>query len=222
MLTFGLVGDGAIAQTHKEVIKRIGGKITWIYDPLKGQHKTGNADIIAICSPTYLHTEHIRIFINHASALIVEKPVCLPWEKIPEHNAINIVLQYRYAPLPLRARRVTAIFTRDSNYLASWKGDPRSTGGFSFLLFIHYMDIALRTGADFFGRVQSEGEQVMLVDSLDLTEFNKRVLYEETYKQIIEGHGIKPWEVEHLHNVLRRGEAWIKNNTLVFKEGEFV
>ncbi len=123
----------------------------------------GLFDYIVICSPSYLHRLHIQKALNHSGSvkIIVEKPAFLPWEPIIESDQLNIVLQLRYLPnLPKSADLVTAHFLRDDNYFYSWKGDPKKTGGLFYNLFIHYLDLAQRLGANFEGSVNLTDDEL--------------------------------------------------------------
>jgi predicted dehydrogenase len=125
-MNFAIIGDGRIAQRHKEAIKHVGGTIKWIHDPAKYDqglismhdnivcfggaleacsdmfeaeirpHSNNQIDYIVICSPTYLHRYHTQLALNAGYKVICEKPLCLPWEPIIEDDRINIVLQLRY------------------------------------------------------------------------------------------------------------------------------
>jgi len=123
----------------------------------------GFFDYIIICSPSHLHRLHIQKALSHSGSvkIIVEKPAFLPWEPIIESDRLNIVLQLRYLPgLPKSADLVTSHFLRDDNYFLSWKGDPKKTGGLFYNLFIHYLDLAQRLGADFEGSLNLTDDEL--------------------------------------------------------------
>ena len=94
-MKFGLIGDGRIAKRHKKAVNSIGGNISWIYDPIHKEVDTTPdgykiihylskenfmlVDYAIICSPTFLHYNHIKIALQYDVKIIVEKPMVLPW-----------------------------------------------------------------------------------------------------------------------------------------------
>jgi hypothetical protein len=184
MIKFGLIGNGKIAQRHKNAIKHVGGELVWVSDPLlKGQELIdgtiyqgdiplcdmkglegvwGNQiDYVVICSPTYLHRQQTQEALKYNKQVICEKPLCLPWEPLIDDDRINVCLQLRYIEnLPKAADLVRAVMVRDEEFFKSWKGDPRQAGGNLYEFFIHYIDLAILLGAGFEGSVLPEGKQV--------------------------------------------------------------
>lgn len=168
-LKFFLIGDGRIAQYHKEAMKKLGGDI-FIYDPIKYPSKRYatleseighcNADYVVICSPSHHHREQTLIALKYNIKVIVEKPAALPWEPLVDDDRIHVVLQLRYLEnLPEKAELIKVSFVRDEEYFKSWKGDSKLTGGIFYTIFIHYIDLALRLGAKFEGTISSFGKQ---------------------------------------------------------------
>jgi len=220
-MKFGLIGDGRIAKRHKKAVSLIGGNINWIYDPI---HKDIDVtpdgyvvihsldkkyfelvNYIIICSPTFLHYDHLKMSLQHNVKIIVEKPMVLPWQPIIDNDAISVVLQLRWFPLPNKANKVFIRAARNDEYFNGWKGNPETTGGLFFDLFIHYIDLARNLGAEFEALVESEGTQKRYVDDIDLMNIDMDSVYEKMYRDIVfQNKGVKPIEVSELHWLLGR------------------
>ena len=230
MIRFGILGDGYIAERHKKAIEYVGGEIVFVYDPKYGKKQKFDIQIhkdiyIVICSPTYLHREQIKEFLKAPFVkIIVEKPMCLPWEHLIDDDRINIVLQLRYLPLPSSADLVKVIMIRGDEFWNSWKGNPRLTGGYMYEFFIHYVDLAIKLNADFSGLVLKEGkgERSIYYNNdyvLDITKHNMQNLYNKMYEDIIENKGIKPRDIFYLHWLLNRNsEKYGFSKNIIGKE----
>ena len=221
-MRFGLIGDGRIAERHKKAVNLIGGSISWIYDPPRYREvditPDGYAvihsltkenfmlvDCVIICSPTHLHYDHLEIALQHDVKIIVEKPMVLPWQPVIDNDAISVVLQLRWLPLPTKADKVFIKAARNEAYFVGWKGNPEMTGGLFFDLFIHYIDLARRLGAEFEALVLSEGPQERYVDEIDLMNIDMDTAYENMYRDIVfKNKGVKPTDVAQLHWLLGR------------------
>ncbi|MCK5346040.1 MAG: Gfo/Idh/MocA family oxidoreductase, partial [Candidatus Heimdallarchaeota archaeon] len=230
-MKFGLVGDGNIAKYHKVAIEHVGGKLIAIEDPKYGEESASilenkdplmcvdtfllmqSLDYIVICSPTFLHRQHIlQALKNPNIKIIVEKPMVLPWEPLADldNDRINIVLQLRYAyNLPKKADLISVQFIRDETYFKSWKGDAKKTGGLFHNLFIHYLDLAHLLDADLEGRILTEGVQYRNIFKddefvLDLMDIDIQHCYNLLYEDIIKGNGIKPSDIFYLDWTLKR------------------
>lgn len=203
-MRFGLIGDGHIAQYHRAAI---GDRLINVYDPkyCNGQLSDSffkNLDVAVICSPSYMHYQHIKLALRNNCKVIVEKPYILPWEPEIDDDRINIVLQLRHLDLPDKASQVSVTMVRDEDYFKSWKGDPQLTGGIFYNLFVHYIDIANRLGADFCGKVASEGKQSRLIDGKDILNVDMAGLYDAMYRKILTGLGTKPKDIRYLNYVM--------------------
>jgi len=212
-MKFGLIGDGYIAQYHKEAIEYIQGSLEWIYDPIKFPDRIVEkncVDYVIICSPTYCHRDQIKEILNMNSLtqIIVEKPAFLPWEPIIEDDRINIVLQLRWADLPKTADNVRIRMVRDEKYFQTWKGDPKLTGGLFYNLFIHYIDIAIRLNAEFTGFVAKDGCQMRFVDTIDLLQIDMQKCYNKMYEDILIGNGVKVKDIFYLTWMLSRNSEF--------------
>jgi len=188
-------------------------------------------DYIVICSPSHLHYEQIKtILLNHPyrTQIIVEKPLCLPWEPMAnlDDNRINISLQLRYLPdFPKKAELVYCQMVRDEEYFKTWKGDARKTGGLFFNLFIHYIDLAIQLDARFEGRITDSGDQARWIgtnwswpkevwsdddrffadgDRINISDANMQTCYNRMYEDILSGGGIKPKDLHYLNWILQR------------------
>jgi len=220
-MRFGLIGDGRIAKRHKEAVIRIGGTIGWVYDPCyKGFDVTPEGyvsipdlvsenfrsiEYVIICSPTYLHYDHIKTALKYDVKIIVEKPMVLPWQPIIDNDAISVVLQLRWLSLPLKADKVYIKAARNEAYFTGWKGNPKMTGGLFFDLFIHYIDMAKNLGAKFEALVVSNGAQERYIDDIDLMSIDMDLIYERMYRDIIfHDKGVKPSDISPLHWLLGR------------------
>lgn len=217
-MKFGLIGDGKIAQRHREAISHVGGEITWVYDPLKypslSPKLSRHVDYWVICSPSDKHREQTLLALENGCKVIVEKPAVLPWEPLVESNDINVVLQYRWADIPEEAdEKANQVYCRmvrdDPLFWNSWYGDPRRTGGFFYDLFIHYIDLALQLDCEFFGVVSEYGEQYRLIKiheraNYNLLSFDTQLLYNRMYWSIVnDDSGIKSKDLFQLHWIMQ-------------------
>jgi hypothetical protein len=225
---FGLIGDGFVASHHKKAISMLAtGSLLKICDPkyednilytpdhieihnrLTGDFFDG-LDYVVICSPTYRHQEHIKKSLQHNCEIIVEKPMCLPWETMIDDDRINVCLQLNWLHLPSEAETVEIVMIRDENYFSSWKGDAKLTGGLFFNLFIHYIHLAEKLGATFRGMVKRQGEGKRLIylkdgTIIDLAKLNFLQPYNRMYRDIVNRQkGIKPKDLFYLHWLLSR------------------
>jgi UDP-N-acetyl-2-amino-2-deoxyglucuronate dehydrogenase len=120
-------------------------------------------DYVTVCSPNYLHDSHVRFALRSGAHAVCEKPLVLnPWNidalaEIEQLTGcrVNVVLQLRLHPavLALRARVLAApadrtheldltyVTARGHWYRASWKGDPRKSGGVATNIGIHLFDM---------------------------------------------------------------------------------
>ncbi len=211
-MQFGLIGDGKIAQRHRKAIYHVGGNIRWVYDPLKYPDEQFSLDLSryvdywVICSPSHKHREQTLLALDRDCKVIVEKPAVLPWEPLIESDRVFVVLQYRWADLPEKAKYISCHVVRNNpNFWNSWYGDPRKTGGFFYDLFIHYIDLALHLDCGFSGLVTAtEGKQARSIDNLDLFSFDTQDLYNKMYEDIVfRDRGIHPQDLFQLHWVMQ-------------------
>ena len=169
--TFALIGAaGYIAERHIKAIKDNGGELTQIVDVNDSvgiidryfpncEYSTklnGSFDYVSICSPNFMHYDHIKRAIELGANVICEKPVVLKSHQINELKAladlkkvsIYCILQLRLHHLVNlikleQSKRVelTYITTRGDWYDKSWKGNNEKSGGLLFNIGIHLFDL---------------------------------------------------------------------------------
>ncbi|BDQ27945.1 Gfo/Idh/MocA family protein [Helicobacter heilmannii] len=131
-------------------------------------------DFMVICTPNYLHFEHIEFALSHGINVICEKPLVLDpgelneirnLEKKYDRRVFNI-MQLRLHPNVIDLKKsvqaalldepdkiynisLTYLILRGKWYFNSWKGDEERSGGLALNLCIHFFDILL----DIFGAV---------------------------------------------------------------------
>ncbi len=209
-MKFALIGDGKIAKYHRAAIEHVGGDLAWVQDPKYGSTFGKEwVNYAVICSPSNFHRQQVKMLLGRASYVIVEKPMCLPWEPIIDDDRINVVLQLRYMDLPKDAGTIHVRMVRDAEYFKTWKGSPRLTGGLFFNLFIHYIDLAILLDADFNGLVSSAGKQERMIDDLDIGTVDMQTCYNRMYEDIVQGGGIKPRDIFYLHWILERNSEYV-------------
>jgi len=219
-MKFGLIGDGKISGRHKRAVETNSGEIYKIHDPKYGDLSApldeeffAGLDYVIICSPSFLHREHIKLCLEYDKKIICEKPMNLPWEPKIDDDRINIVLQLRWIDLPDKADLIKVVMARNDDYFKLWEGDPRKTGGLLYHLFIHYIDLALLLDAKFEGSVVSEGDQVRMIDDLDIMKLDMDGLYTAMYDDIINhDKGVKPKDLFYLH-------WWLDKNSEIYGYG---
>lgn len=114
MLKIGLIGAGYMGGMHSacyEALKELGASVTAVADLREDKrntaaaqfqaacYKTGmelieqaDVDVVDICLPTYLHTEHALAAMKMGRAVFIEKPVCLT----PEEGRTLLEAQRKY------------------------------------------------------------------------------------------------------------------------------
>lgn len=215
-LRVGLIGYGQIAKRHRAAIEANGGEIYRVHDPAHGKLSAPlddkffvDLDFVSICSPSFLHREHIKMVLKHDKRMLVEKPAFLPWEPVIDDDRVNVVLQLRWLDLPETAEKVRVTMVRDAEYFKTWKGDPKNTGGLFYNLFIHYIDLASILDAGFEGLVTQSGQQVRMVDDLDIMKLDMNELFTRMYNDIINyDRGVKPKDIFYLHWLLNRSSEF--------------
>ncbi len=195
--TFVLLGDGKIAERHKQAIDFVGGKITHVYDPFKYNQTVDElrehlsvAEYAVILSPSYLHAMQTKLARSHNCKVIVEKPHHLPWQPYENDDLIFVCLPFRYVKLPDAKPDdcVKVSFLRDADYWKGWQGDFFKSGGVLSNLFIHYIDIAIRMGVPFNGQVsENEGINSRMYSNIDLSLIDMNNLYRRMYDSITDG-----------------------------------
>ncbi|WP_104742052.1 Gfo/Idh/MocA family oxidoreductase [Helicobacter ailurogastricus] len=131
-------------------------------------------DYMVICTPNYLHFEHIEFALNHGINVICEKPLVLDPGEINEirnlekkyNKRVFSIMQLRMHPHVIDLKKsvqatflnepdkvynlsLTYLILRGKWYFNSWKGNEERSGGLAFNLCIHFFDMLL----DIFGGV---------------------------------------------------------------------
>ena len=120
-------------------------------------------DYVAICSPNYLHSPHMKFALKNGIDVICEKPLVLSskdmdilhrYEK--EYDAkVHSILQLRLHPSIIQLRDkveaspadhvfdvdLTYLTSRGKWYLKSWKGIDAKSGGVATNIGVHFYDM---------------------------------------------------------------------------------
>lgn len=189
-MQFAIIGVGGyIAPRHLEAIKQAGHQLVAAYDRNDSvgimdryfpdcrffteferfesfveetQRSEKPIDYVSICTPNYLHKDHIKFALRHGAHAICEKPLVLHASDIDElinderrsGRRVHTVLQLRVhdAIKSLKAKveaqdrgnhqiELTYITSRGQWYHESWKGDPRKSGGLATNIGVHFFDM---------------------------------------------------------------------------------
>ncbi len=181
MKRFALIGAaGYIAPKHMQAIQDVGGELVAALDPhdsvgildkyapkcqfFTEEHRfrwfldKNHVDYVSICSPNYLHYEHIMLAIGAGANVICEKPLVINPDNLQQLKQfcqgikIHPILQLRYHPLNLLKRLIShtdlKIIAEYSTYRGpwyqySWKGDPQKSGGLAVNIGIHLFDLLI-------------------------------------------------------------------------------
>ncbi len=185
-IKFSIIGCGRIAQRHAEHIQNIGELISVcdiktdrakklakkyscdfysnIEDLLSNQP---GADVISICTPNGLHSDHTIKSLRAGKDVLCEKPMALTVsecenmisEAANAHKRLFIVKQNRYNPPVLELKRVitdkrlgkifnvqlNCFWNRNIAYYqeSNWKGTMNMDGGILYTQFSHFIDLLL-------------------------------------------------------------------------------
>lgn len=189
--SFLLVGSGGyIAPRHVKAIKAVGGELIGCVDinftpeslaMLPEDITTSSSieafasefkdsiDYVVVCSPNFLHEEHITQGLSIGSNIISEKPIALNSEGIEKlisaenhsKGSLFTILQLRLHPVMREIQSLVSetfgsqnqinlkyIAKRDENYFKSWKGDMSLSGGLLLNVGVHYFDLLLNVFGD--------------------------------------------------------------------------
>lgn len=120
-------------------------------------------DYIAICSPNYLHTPHMKYALKNGIDVICEKPLVLnsaDMDILKEYEQkyqakVNSILQLRLHPSIIALREkvqaapedkvfdvdLTYMTSRGKWYMKSWKGFDHKSGGVATNIGVHFYDM---------------------------------------------------------------------------------
>lgn len=188
VLNFALIGAaGFVAPRHMKAIKAIGGKLIAAYDIhdsvgildsyfpecyfttsfeefdsyLSTSREATNMDYLVVCSPNYLHDQHVIFGLKKGLDIICEKPLALSPEKIKNiqqaevstGKKVNTILQLRLHPSLNEIREIIEtsegklavsleyFAPRGKWYHKSWKGDEEKSGGILMNIGVHFFDL---------------------------------------------------------------------------------
>lgn len=153
-----IIGNGLVSQRHKIAWDKLG--ISWsVID--KGD-PWPKADVYDICTPIYLHTNHIKKAVK-LGKVICEKPLApsvkeakevIEWLK--DYPDICIIYQFRFNPVFLQLKKeieegkygdiklitVTYFRYKGGDYFKGWRKSKTEAGGGVLLnVTIHYLDL---------------------------------------------------------------------------------
>ena len=183
MLNFGIIGCGRIEERHSEEIGKLG-KLVAVCDtdenklsPFSKKHNAHaylnisallgqeqNIDIIAVCTPNYLHAAHTIESFQHGFHVLCEKPMAIKVADCKQmiHAGENagkelfIVKQNRFNPPVLTVKKLleenklgavysvhlSCIWNRDASYYENtWRGRKDMDGGILYTQFSHFIDL---------------------------------------------------------------------------------
>jgi len=190
MKRFVLIGAaGFVAERHIRAIKETGNELVAAMDPFdvmgrmdgyfpeaefftskdelvgfleKCRNNNNPVDYISICSPNFLHYEHIELALKNGCYVICEKPLVIhpsdlsKIEKLESETGKKVytVLQLRYHPTIIQLKKeieesgkdffdvdLKYITSRGKWYYKSWKGDVNKSGGIATNIGIHFFDM---------------------------------------------------------------------------------
>ncbi|MES2855907.1 MAG: Gfo/Idh/MocA family oxidoreductase [Bdellovibrionota bacterium] len=189
-MNFAIIGVGGyIAPRHLEAIKDLGHQVTVAYDcndsvgildryfpkcqfytkyeefqknvlALRGT--TGQIEFVSVCTPNFLHAEHIKFGLSAGANVICEKPLVLTEKDLDEiqefekrydrkaYSVLQLRLHDSISALREKIRAgdskrhvvdLTYITSRGHWYQASWKGDVAKSGGLATNIGVHFFDM---------------------------------------------------------------------------------
>lgn len=187
---FAVIGVGGyIAPRHLEAIKAQGHELVAAYDRndsvgimdryfpdcqffteferfesfvTQVQASSRPIEYVSICTPNYLHKDHIKFALRQGAHAICEKPLVLHATDIDELIAdekrydrrVYTVLQLRVHDAIMALKKkidaagrsdhqidLTYLTSRGQWYHESWKGDVRKSGGLSTNIGVHFFDM---------------------------------------------------------------------------------
>ena len=184
-IKFAVVGCGHIGKRHADMITRNkDGQLVALCD-IKPKSELGlekydvpffnriedllssgsEIDVINICTPNGLHSEHALSGLNYKKHIVVEKPMSLTkasaeaviFKALQVSRQVFVVMQNRYSPPSVWIKdiidkkllgdiflvQVNCYWNRDARYYKKddWKGSQKLDGGTLFTQFSHFIDI---------------------------------------------------------------------------------
>ncbi|MDI1356085.1 MAG: Gfo/Idh/MocA family oxidoreductase [bacterium] len=184
-IKFAVIGQGHIGKRHAEMIRRNDHcELVAVCDTLP-KEKLGlennkekfyssaeemlkahpEVEVVNVCTPNGLHSEHALMAIEHNKHVVVEKPMALTkaecekiiFSALHHHKTVFCVMQNRYSPPSAWLKEVVekkiigdiymvqlnCYWNRDERYYkaGNWKGTQDLDGGTLFTQFSHWIDI---------------------------------------------------------------------------------
>lgn len=209
---FAVIGvAGFVARRHVRAIKDIGAKLVLAYDPvdsvgyldaffpeavfttrfekfddlvssLKGT--SDQIEYIAVCSPNYLHLEHVSYAIRNRIKPLCEKPLVTSlndYNRLRELSSeygipVSVVFQLRLHPSVIALEKkirgnqgvgahhvveLTYVTSRGNWYQESWKSNDSLSGGIMLNIGVHFFDLlcflfGVPHGCELFGQTDKK------------------------------------------------------------------
>lgn len=184
-IKFAVIGQGHIGKRHAEMVRRnstcelvavcdilpkeklgvenLQEKFYTSIDQLLKAHP--EVDVVNICTPNGLHSEHALKALEAGMHVVVEKPMALSksdcekiiYAALHHHKTVFCVMQNRYSPPSVWLKEIidnktlgyiymvqlNCYWNRDERYYkkGGWKGTQDLDGGTLFTQFSHWVDI---------------------------------------------------------------------------------
>lgn len=184
-IKFAVIGQGHIGKRHAEMVRRNAGcelvavcdvlpkdklglenireKFYTSVDELLRSHP--EVDVVNVCTPNGLHSEHSLKALEYNKHVVVEKPMALSkadcekiiYSALHHHKTVFCVMQNRYSPPSVWLKdivdngtlgeiymvQLNCYWNRDGRYYKAggWKGTNDLDGGTLFTQFSHWIDI---------------------------------------------------------------------------------
>jgi len=185
MIKFAIIGQGHIGKRHAEMVRRnprcklvavcdvlpkeklglenVTEKFYNEIDTLLSSHP--EIEVVSICTPNGLHSEHALKALDANKHVVVEKPMALNksdcekiiYSALHHHKTVFCVMQNRYSPPSVWLKdivdkkiigeiymvQLNCYWNRDERYYkkGGWKGTQELDGGTLFTQFSHWIDI---------------------------------------------------------------------------------
>lgn len=161
-----IVGFGSMGKLHLQCYKKLGVEITSVVDPLQENclknisEIPSDVDFIDICSPSYLHFQHLQQVVKFQKPIFVEKPLVIEQSEVDtlrklrynktifvgEVELYNACLEpffnYKKQPKHIRiSRRVNLDFFLKNS--VPWFLDSKLSGGIVMDLMIHDLTLLI-------------------------------------------------------------------------------
>ena len=184
-ITFAVIGCGHIGMRHAEMIHRSDESelialcdvlpaedlkadqynVPYFTDAKKMFEANLEFDVVCVCSPNGLHTEHSLLALNKGKHIVLEKPMAITkadcekiiFKSLQAHRYVFCVMQNRYSPPSAWLKEVmdknligdiymvqlVCYWNRDHRYYKknNWKGTSDLDGGTLFTQFSHWIDL---------------------------------------------------------------------------------